>query len=302
MDHRTQVGDATKHACFLQSTPDGVFPVIGDRLVSVVLRQAPVLHSAPHDIAAKLETSGQKLLYLNDKTVSAMHAKRRFPGTMLLRMHISAVDSLQTLFARQVGKGFGGILYDFFLCHSQAVAVGGKEMDVIVAVTLGINKLTGSLLTGGRDQLHDIFSDNGFYRRQSARQSTLAPEPVFEAGRDIKLRIIRNDAEPPGIASRSIGFDTQQALIPVFHQFVDSRMVLGHQFKPDSRIDNDFDAMPARTDPAGHRIGCLAHQGEQVGQLFFLQLIKIEDNQRIVGCHILFQPLPAVGRGDRYGR
>ena len=138
-------------------------------------------------------------------------------------------------------------------------------MDVIVAVALGISILSGCLLTGRRNQLHDIFSDNDLYRRQIAGQSALSSQPEFETGGKIKLRIVRNNAETPGIASRSIGFSTQQALIPVFHPLVDSRMTLRHQFKPDHRVDNDFDAMPARTDPAGHRIDSLTHQSEQVG-------------------------------------
>ena len=265
MDHRTQVRHTTKHIRFLQGTPDRVFPIIGDRLISIVFRQAPILHYTPDDIAAKLETSVQKLLYLNDKTIPTMRTKRRFPRTMLLRMHISAIHSLQTLFGRQVGKGFTGILHNFFFGHSQTVAVGGKEMDVIVAVALGISILSGCLLTGRRNQLHDIFSDNGFYRRQIAGPSALSSQPGFETGGKIKLRIVRNNAETTGIASRSIGFSTQQALIPVFHPLVDSRMTLRHQFKPDHRVDNDFDAMPARTDPAGHRIDSLTHQSEQVG-------------------------------------
>ena len=56
MDHRTQVRHTAKHIRFLQGTPDRVFPIIGDRLISIVFRQTPILHYTPDDIAAKLET------------------------------------------------------------------------------------------------------------------------------------------------------------------------------------------------------------------------------------------------------
>ena len=215
-------------------------------------------------------------------------------------MRISTTDRLQAFFSRQVGEVFAGILQHIFFHYPQPVAVGGKEMYEIVAVALGIGKLAGSPFTGGRDQLHHIFPGNGFYRRQIVGQSALPFQPGLETGREVKLRIVRNKAEPP--ATRSIGFDPQQAPVPVFHQIIHSQMVLGSQVKPDSRIDNDFEAMTARTDPAGHRIGSLAHQPEQTGQIGLLLFVEIEDNQRIVGRHTLYQAFSAIGGRDGYGR
>ena len=60
--------------------------------------------------------------------------------------------------------------------------------------------------------------------------------------------------------------------------------------------------MPARTDPAGHRIDGFAHQGKQARQVFFVQFVEIEDGKRIVACHIFRQPLFLIGGGDGYGR
>ena len=70
----------------------------------IVFLQVPVFNRASDDIATKFVIFRQKLLYLIDKTVSALQTGRRFLRSILFGMRISAVDCLPAFLDRQVVK------------------------------------------------------------------------------------------------------------------------------------------------------------------------------------------------------
>ena len=108
---------------------------------------------------------GQVFLYLGDKAVSTPGRDRCRPCRELFGMCIGTADSLQPFFSGQVGKRSGGIALYFFPANAQTITMAGKEVDVVVAVALGINHFTGSLLAGGSEQAGHFAGNDRFHLR-----------------------------------------------------------------------------------------------------------------------------------------
>ena len=132
--------------------------------------------------------------------------------------------------------------------------MAGHQVHVIVAVAFRVGELAGSLFAGGSKQLQGFVGKDRFDKRQSLRFAGLSFQPGFEAGREVELRIVRNKAASPDIASRRIGCHAQQLFVPFLYQLKDGRMIVRGTRQTDSGIGNDLDAMSAGADPAGHRI------------------------------------------------
>lgn len=180
-----------------------------------------------------------------------------------------------------------------------------EEMDIVVAASVGILVFAYRTPLGPRKQTADgrqrLARRYGRQDGDVARQLSGAVQPRFETGRDIQGAVVRNKAQAPRIAARSVDFDSQHSLVVGLDTIISFPVVRGVEGQSGRIPDNRFQAVATRAAETGDRVRFSLDQQLQPIDAAGLKPVQIEDQQRVIAGQVSFRTPAFIGSRDGEG-